>query len=89
MRIWSKLIALILVLVLASGLVQTWLLLGPDAPWTAWALLAVACVLPALGLLVWLRATSVGAHVFLVVAALAGGATSAFVWLTILFLQDY
>ena len=87
MRIWNGLLALVLLLALAAGLTAAWFFLRgvspADLPLSMWALLAAACLAPAVGLLFWFRAgaASVGASIFLVVAALAGVAGSAVVWL--------
>jgi hypothetical protein len=93
MRIWSGLIALVLLLLLASGAAEAWLFLRTgsleDLPPRMLALLAAACIAPAVGLLVWLLAgaRSVTANLLLIVAALAGAASSAVVWLVVLSLD--
>jgi hypothetical protein len=90
MGFWSKLIAAILGLLLVSGVALSWQFLRfgsvAEMGGPLLALLAGASIVPAVGLLVWWRAgaASLGANVLLVVAALAGAASSAVGWLTIL-----
>jgi hypothetical protein len=85
----SKLIAVILGLLLVSGVALSWqsLRVGSVAEMGGplLALLAGASIVPAVGLLVWWRAGagSLGANVLLIIAALAGAASSAVGWLTI------
>ena len=89
MRIWSGLIALILLLLAAAGAAEVWLFLRTgsleDLPPRMLGLLAAACLAPALGLLVWLfaGARSVLANILLVLAAVGGGASAAVVWLVL------
>ncbi len=89
MRVWSGLIALILLLLLAAGAAEAWLFLRTgsleDLPPRMLGLLAAACVVPAVGLLIWLFAgvRSVSANLLLVVAALGGAASSAVVFLVL------
>jgi hypothetical protein len=90
MRFWSALIALILLAVLAVGLAAAWMLWGAgsiaDFPSRIHALVAAACIAPAVGLIVWLFAgvRGVAANLFLIAAALAGAASSAVLSLLIL-----
>jgi hypothetical protein len=90
MRFWSALIALILLAVLAVGLGGAWTLWGAgslaDFPSRIQAVVAAACIAPAVGLVVWLLAgvRGVAANLFLVAAALAGVAGSAVLWVVIL-----
>jgi hypothetical protein len=88
---WNRLIAIFLALLLVSGVVLSWQFLRfgslAEMGWMLLALLAGASIVPALGLLVWWRSDakgSVSASLFLIVAALAGAASSAVGWLTIL-----
>jgi hypothetical protein len=84
MRIWSNLVAPILVFLLACGLVLSGTFFRTNlAPaellWRDWAVVVCATIVPALGLLVWLRAgagASPGTKLALVVAAIVGAASS-------------
>lgn len=84
MRIWSKPIAPILVILLACGLVLSGIFLSralspADLLWRDWAVIACATIVPALGLLVWSRAgagASLGTKLVPIVAALIGAASS-------------
>ena len=86
MRIWSKLIAPILVILLACGLILSGIYLSraglspAELPWRMWAVVICATIVPALGLLVWSRVRAgvpPGANLVLVVAALVGAGSSA------------
>jgi hypothetical protein len=91
MRIWSTLIALVLLLVLAVGIAISWQFFRENSlpaigwnGWRVWALLAGASLVPAVGLVVWLRTragASLAANLFLVGTALAGAASSFVLWL--------
>jgi hypothetical protein len=90
MRFWSALIVLILLAVLAVGLGAAWMLWGAgslaDFPSRIHAVVATACIAPAVGLIVWLLAgvRGVATNLFLVAAALAGAAGSTVLWLLML-----
>ena len=85
MRIWSGLLSLTLLITLAAGLGAAWFFLAVslnDMPLRNIALLVAACLAPAVGLISWMLtgARTAGASAFLVVAAVAGAASSATLW---------